>query len=198
MSNNWGQQRICVEKILPMHQEHLEKLKEKSQSAHHFKKLRAAFLIEKLWPPGANITIGFLEDGTGVPRTSTSRIEQTVDQEGNKLKIDPLQKSIDNMTDIKEAVRKIVRERIIPLVGLNIKFVENPRQANIRVSFNPNGGAWSLIGTDCLHEDASKPTLNLGWFDVATTIHEFCHAMGMVHEYYTLLLFIFIQRLINI
>ena len=31
--------------------------------------------------------------------------------------------------------------------------------------------------------DKSKATMNLGWFDVPTTLHEFCHTLGMVHEH---------------
>jgi hypothetical protein len=68
------------------------------------------------------------------------------------------------------------------LVNLDISFVETPEQANVRISFDPNGGAWSLVGTDH-REQKSGATMNLGWLDVSTIIHEFGHLLGMIHEH---------------
>jgi hypothetical protein len=31
--------------------------------------------------------------------------------------------------------------------------------------------------------DKLQETMTFGWFDVATVIHEFCHALGMIHEH---------------
>ena len=60
----------------------------------------------------------------------------------------------------------------------------NPFICDIRITFDPNNGAWSLVGTDCLtNKDKKTATMNLGWFDVPTTLHEFCHALGMIHEH---------------
>ena len=92
-----------------------------------------------------------------------------------------MQNEVDKLS-IQEAVKKVVTERIKPLVNLDISFVDNPANANVRVSFDPNGGAWSLVGTDHL-DQTSGATMNLGWFDVPTTIHEFCHVLGMIHEH---------------
>jgi hypothetical protein len=55
--------------------------------------------------------------------------------------------------------------------------------ADIKIDFDPTGGAWSYIGTDTLEGEKSQPTMNFGWFDVPTVLHEFCHALGMVHEH---------------
>jgi len=82
----------------------------------------------------------------------------------------------------KDAVQKIVTDRIAPLVNLKFNFVTNPSEAQVRISFEPNGGAWSLVGTDCLQE-TDGATMNLGWFDVATVMHEFGHTLGMIHEH---------------
>ncbi len=181
MSNNWGQTKICVEKILPKHQAEIDALKKKSNSDLHYTKLLAAFYTSKLWPAKSTIRIGFMETGNQIPRTPLDTILQTAKENGSDLQIDGLQKAVEGMS-VQEAIRKIVRERIQPIVNLNLVFVDNIAQANVRISFNPNGGAWSLIGTDCLHEP-SAATINFGWFDVATVIHEFGHMLGMIHEH---------------
>ena len=72
----------------------------------------------------------------------------------------------------------------------NIVFeVSTDPDAEIRITFKESG-SWSLIGTDALHEDMSKPTMNYGWFDQTTpddeyrrtVVHEFGHALGCEHE----------------
>lgn len=174
-----SQTRICVEKVLPHHHKELENIKRKSGSALHFQKLQAAFWTKKLWPANTTITIGFLGSGDRVRRTPWDQISEKAKQ--NNLSIDPLQEEIGKMK-IPEAIEKIVSERLSPIVNLNLKFVKDVNNAIVRISFDPNGGAWSLVGTDCLGKK-SGATMNLGWFDVATTIHEFCHTLGMIHEH---------------
>lgn len=67
----------------------------------------------------------------------------------------------------------------------NIKFVfdVDPGQSEIRVAFNQNEGAYSYIGTDCLGIPKNTHTLNLGWIEAGTTLHEFLHALGAIHEH---------------
>ena len=96
--------------------------------------------------------------------------------------IDPLQKQLEN-SSLKEAVKTIVKERIAPLVNLNFVFVDN-KNADIRISFADENASWSMVGTDAEHEKSKgTPSMNLGWFDVGTYIHEFGHALGMIHEH---------------
>lgn len=73
--------------------------------------------------------------------------------------------------------------------NLDFEFVED--EAEIRISFEEEG-SWSYIGTDCLNiSDQNKPTMNFGWFDdntpdyefCRTTLHEFGHAIGLIHEH---------------
>jgi hypothetical protein len=169
--------RICVQQILPMHHQELQKLKSSGFSQHQVDRLSASFWTKKVWPKGARITIGFLDTGKQIPKTSTSQLTTI----GNG-KLDPLQNQVDNM-EIQQMIKKIVRERLEPLVNLRLEFVDqNPESANVRISFDPNGGAWSLVGTDHLHQPTGA-TMNLGWFDVPTCIHEFCHMLGMIHEH---------------
>lgn len=76
--------------------------------------------------------------------------------------------------------------------NLDFDFVED--EAEIRISFQEEG-SWSYIGTDCLTiTDQNKPTMNFGWFDEntpdfefsRTTLHEFGHAIGLIHEHQSL------------
>ena len=133
--------------------------------------LRAAFYREKLWPKGSEITISFVGDPSRIKISDTS--DETED---------PLESQIKNM-DFKEAIKKIVMDRIQPLVNLKFVFVpDNSPTALIRIDFDPDKGSWSLLGTDCKYNKDS-PTMNFGWFDVGTVLHEFGHALGMIHEH---------------
>jgi len=134
-------------------------------------KLRAAFYTKKLWPINSKIRIGFIENGDQIKRSNIPISKE----------VDPLQETVGNMSVI-QAIKKIVRERIKPLVNLDIEFVDNVNQANVRISFDPKVGSYSLVGTDHLHKK-SGATMNFGWFDVPTIIHEFCHMLGMIHEH---------------
>jgi Astacin (Peptidase family M12A) len=65
-------------------------------------------------------------------------------------------------------------------------------RADIKISFTGQG-SWSTVGTDAKGTDLDKPTMNLGWLprdvvtptptDKATILHEFGHALGMMHEH---------------
>jgi hypothetical protein len=59
----------------------------------------------------------------------------------------------------------------------------NAQDAEIRVSFDPNDGAWSYIGTDCKSIPLNQATMNLGFLDGGTAGHEFGHAIGLAHEH---------------
>ncbi|MEY2401579.1 MAG: hypothetical protein QOJ08_1690 [Ilumatobacteraceae bacterium] len=59
----------------------------------------------------------------------------------------------------------------------------NAADAEIRVTFDPNDGAWSYVGTDNRGIPANQPTMNLGFEDGGTAGHEFGHAIGLAHEH---------------
>ena len=178
-----GQLKICVEKHLPKHLNALNNLKDKSTSNSEFNKLRAAYLINFKWNKGDVITIGFMDNGKYIKRNTYDELSKTKDSEGNYLKVDPLQKDVDKMSII-EGVKAIVNQRIQPIVDLKFNFVDDFKTANVRISFDPEQGAWSFIGTQCKDpEHNGNATMNLGWFDVATTIHEFGHVLGLIHEH---------------
>lgn len=66
----------------------------------------------------------------------------------------------------------------------NIKFdfVHNDKP-DIRIAFDENDGSWSYIGKDAETIHKSKPTMNFGWLDEGVVLHEFGHAIGMIHEH---------------
>lgn len=63
--------------------------------------------------------------------------------------------------------------------------------AQIRIAFDPKRGSWSAVGTDSLNRNPGEPTMNLGWATIDTphedfwsvVIHEFGHALGLLHEH---------------
>ena len=66
----------------------------------------------------------------------------------------------------------------------NLKFdFNNAPDADIRISFDGNDGAWSTIGTDARSVPFNQATMNLGFLDGGTPAHEFGHAIGLAHEH---------------
>ena len=66
----------------------------------------------------------------------------------------------------------------------NLRFVlSDAADAEIRITFDPNDGAWSYIGTDCRGIPRGQPTMNLGFQDGGTSAHEFGHTIGLAHEH---------------
>ena len=66
----------------------------------------------------------------------------------------------------------------------NLKFDFNDAlNAEIRIAFDHNDGAWSYVGTDCRGIPLNEPTMNLGFLDGGTAGHEFGHAIGLAHEH---------------
>jgi hypothetical protein len=170
--------KFCVEKTLPSHSHIIKSIHAMKNDKDKHKK-RAAFFSSKLWPANSVINIGFLNDGKGIPWTSIS------DLKISGRPIDPMCITIQGMTAI-NAVKKVITERLQPIVGNGIKinFLDDNTKCNVRVNFDESNGSWAYLGTD--HNsftDSKEPTVNFGWIDAATIEHEFGHVLGMIHEH---------------
>lgn len=80
-----------------------------------------------------------------------------------------------------DMVRQIAPEWC-EFANLKFEFTNNPG-STIRVSFDPDDGAWSYIGLDNLEIPVNAATLNLGWQDRNVILHEFGHMVGLAHEH---------------
>lgn len=74
---------------------------------------------------------------------------------------------------------------------IGIRFVFGNSDPDILVAFD-SGGSWSYIGTDSRYfASRGRPSMNFGWFAEdtedsefsRTTLHEFGHALSLVHEH---------------
>ena len=157
--------------------------------------MRAAFLKSKVWPASSVINVAFMQntgnDPQDIARTDTAVMKRSTDRDGNILQVDPIQDEIDKISDVKEAIVYTITTRLQPMINIKFNFheadgttlLQDSKKADIRIDFDSNGGAWSLLGTDCLTADKETATMNFGWLDAPTTLHEFCHSLGMVHEH---------------
>lgn len=99
---------------------------------------------------------------------------------GTLLKISFLEGSQED----REFVESVAMEWL-KYANLKFEFGDHP-DAHIRIGFQPNDGAWSAVGTDCLNQGyfpKNERTMNFGWLDQAVVLHEFGHAIGFGHEH---------------
>jgi serralysin len=118
---------------------------------------KAALLNEARWASGNVITVKFLE--------------------GDK--------------DLRKKVRAVAETWTEPgMANLTLSFVDSG-PANVRIAFMPGKGSWSYLGTLCKSIDPGNPTMNYGWLTPDSSdeeirrvvLHEFGHAMGLIHEH---------------
>ncbi|MBU3125734.1 M12 family metallopeptidase [Sinomicrobium weinanense] len=115
---------------------------------------RAAAISDKVWPNGITLTVK-------LDRNASQYVRDKVMQYANEWS---------------------------EHANITFKFVTRGK-ADIRVTFK-SGGSYSYIGTDALLIKGGE-TMNFGWFDdntsdgefSRTTIHEFGHALGLIHEH---------------
>lgn len=179
--NDLSQLRICVEK-----DHHMRHLKKYANSEHHYKHLRAIFMKSKIWDMkqmGNKITYQFLNDGKGTNSPSWTPLE-VLENYGTNL--DPLEIKLRNENaDPITVVSTVLRERIAPMVGFDIVILDSSsnEKGNVRINFDNTKGSYSYIGSDSIQNFAEDITVNYGWLDIGTVIHELCHSLGMVHEH---------------
>lgn len=99
---------------------------------------------------------------------------------------------LDGDQELRDMVEQVAQEWTgTGMADLKLAFRKNTTNTPIRISFKYSG-SWSMIGTSCRQvTDTTKPTMNYGWItkdsDVAeirrVVLHEFGHALGMIHEH---------------
>ncbi len=119
---------------------------------------RAALVKASRWNAGDTITISFLDGDPGV------------------------QQKVQNVAQGWTASG---------LANLTLDFRKNTNDTLVRISFQ-NPGSWSVIGTTCRQvTDKTQPTMNFGWLTPRSddeeirrvVLHEFGHALGLIHEH---------------
>ncbi|MEH0158738.1 M12 family metallopeptidase [Limibacter armeniacum] len=73
-------------------------------------------------------------------------------------------------------------------IGLEFREVNTRDEAELRIGFLQNDGAWSYVGRDNLNIGQNERTMNFGWDltadgEIDTALHEIGHAMGFPHEH---------------
>jgi hypothetical protein len=119
---------------------------------------RAALVKASRWNPGDIITVSFL----------------------------------DGNPDVQSKVRDAAQGwTASSLANLTLDFRKNTNDTLLRISFQ-QAGSWSVIGTTCRQvTDKTEPTMNFGWLTPDSdddeiqrvVLHEFGHALGLIHEH---------------
>ena len=100
-------------------------------------------------------------------------------------------KFLNGSTFVQNKVKQYARQWET-YANVRFSFVSASQAADIRIgiAFGGDEGSWSYIGKEALGISTSEPTMNFGWFNSSTpesdfrgtTIHEFGHAIGLIHE----------------
>ena len=170
------------------------------------KKLRAVFARGKLWDIGSVITYSFLNKPSHViPKgknneflTRIGLLEEDANEKYNekgiylKYPLDPLEYKFRKQIEtygidiIPKQIIEIIQTRFEPIVNLTFKHIkrDDKNPADIRIEFAWNKGCRSSYGKDSKKvPDPTKQTITYSWFDVSTIMHEFGHALGLLHEH---------------
>jgi Matrixin len=151
--------RICFERIIPSELTKIARQKAIAENPANASRstFEAAVLRSKLWKPGRTLRVTFL-DGHPIVQTKIEYYASLWSQYAN----------------------------------ITFVFATDP-DAEIRISFKGQG-SWSAIGTDALvaeYYPYNSPTMNYGWLTPdssekdysSVVLHEFGHALGMIHEH---------------
>ena len=151
--------RACIDRVIPteLRQEAMRAAAQENPANVQTSPLELVVEHKKLWQPGRTLRVRFLE---GSPK-------------------------------VKSNVQRFA-EQWMQYANIKLQFVDSG-DAEIRVAFKDDG-SWSAVGTDALVTQAFKKdeaTMNYGWLTESSTdddysgvvLHEFGHALGMIHEH---------------
>lgn len=120
-------------------------------------KPKAALLNQFKWQPGTQVGVRFLDGDPG----------------------------------LRQRIAQVAQEWTGPqMANLSLKFVDGG-DADVRVAFQQGNGSWSYLGTMCQQIPAGELTMNYGWLTPDSdddelrrvVLHEFGHALGLIHEH---------------
>lgn len=139
----------------------------------------AIFLRSALWNPNDTITISFLPmDPSMAPEWYPLSIPEKV-LTSQQMNLEHQARAAPSLVD---AIKLVVNEAVVPAVPkLHLKFVD--QGGMVRVRLQKGGGSSSLVGKACLTAPSNEYTITFGWMDPGTIIHEFGHALGLLHEH---------------
>jgi serralysin len=139
-------------------------------------------------PPTAINTTRIMPDGSvvGVRQEPLAGVPERMWTPGQTIKV--------RFNGGSEFVRDRVRhyaEEWTQYANIKFRFVDLSELADIHVHFVQNGTSWSMVGRDALLVGFDIATMNFGWFNDSTseiefretTLHEFGHALGLIHEH---------------
>jgi hypothetical protein len=99
---------------------------------------------------------------------------------------------LDGDPAVRAKVQAVAQQWTGPqLANLNLEFRTDTTDTLVRISFRYQG-SWSTIGTTCRQvTDKTRPTMNYGWLTASSSaeeiqrvvLHEFGHALGLIHEH---------------
>ena len=118
-------------------------------------KEKAAVLDGVKWGPGRTVTVRFMEGDKG----------------------------------LRDQVEAVASEWM-QYANVDLSFVDEG-DADIRIAFQQGNGSWSYLGTDAGTIPMDQPTMNYGWLTPDSpndevrrvVLHEFGHALGLIHEH---------------
>jgi serralysin len=88
---------------------------------------------------------------------------------------------LDGDAATQEKVKEIASEW---LKHANVRFeFVRVGDSDVRIRFDKGKGAWSYLGTDALGIAKDQQTMNLGFTDRRTILHEFGHVLGLIEEH---------------
>jgi serralysin len=98
---------------------------------------------------------------------------------------------LDGDSGVQQKVKEVAQGwTAAGLANLTLDF-RNNTDTLVRISFKYSG-SWSVIGTTCRQiSDKTQPTMNYGWLNTDSAddeirrvvLHEFGHALGLIHEH---------------
>jgi serralysin len=122
-----------------------------------------------------------------VGKTKAALLDEFKWQAGTQVKV----RFMEGDPQLQERVRRVAEEWTGPqMANLSLQFVDSDR-ADIRITFEQGNGSWSYLGTMCQQIPAGEPTMNYGWLTPDSSdddlprvvLHEFGHALGLIHEH---------------